>query len=204
MGLAAGGRLAQQIHLDPTPAAYRSSGPSATALVSVQLLNAVAYETITGILCPPTPITPKQYTKAGIPWFDTYQSHAKSSSGGAAFDYVKSVSEIDSEGDILPGTSVATTQKVACTSCHRNLCDCILRPCNHAFCGGCVKERMVRFSPGNVSATECMVCRMIATQVLGFSAPMALPGQEEWLPDTGTDVIVKAGCFGKGLIFELE
>lgn len=204
MGLAAGGRLAQQIHLDPTPTAYRWEGPTATALISVQFLNAVAYETITGILCPPTPITAKQYTEAGIPWFDTYQSHAKSSSGGAAFDYVKSVSEIDSAGDILPGTSVATTQKVACTSCHRNLCDCILRPCNHAFCGGCVRERMLQFSYANATVIRCLVCQAISTQVLGFSAPMALPGQEEWLPDTGTDVVVKAGSFGKGIVFELE
>ncbi|KAF1847176.1 uncharacterized protein K460DRAFT_276992, partial [Cucurbitaria berberidis CBS 394.84] len=208
MGLAAGGRLAQQIHLDTTPSAYRDTTPSATALLSVQLLNAVAYETLTGMLCPPTPITAKEYTEAGIPWFDTYVDKGRYSSavqGGKAFDKIQSVSEIDGRGGpIHADTSVAASQKVACSSCRRNLCDCVLRPCNHAFCGGCVKERMVQYLPANVSVVQCLVCRAIAANVLGFSAPMALPGQEEWLLNTGADVVVKAGCFGKAVVFELE
>ncbi|CAO2655397.1 Nn.00g104610.m01.CDS01 [Neocucurbitaria sp. VM-36] len=209
MGLAAGGRLAQQIHLDTTPPAYRSSSsPAATALVSVQLLNAVAYETLTGMLCPPTPITAKEYMDAGIPWFDTYvggKGGAGAVDGGRAFETVKSVGELDaSSGPIYADTSVAASQKVACSVCRRNLCDCVIRPCNHAFCGACVMGRMVQGVPGRGSVVRCAVCREIGAKILGFSAPMALPGQEDWVPDLGADVVVKAGCFGKGVVFELE
>jgi hypothetical protein len=38
----------------------------------------------------------------------------------------------------------------------------------------------------------------------GFSAPIALPGQEDWLPDIGADVVVKSEHFGKLVAFELE
>ncbi|KAH8733131.1 hypothetical protein GQ44DRAFT_766193 [Phaeosphaeriaceae sp. PMI808] len=204
MGIAAGGRLAQQIYYDTTPSEFRPKPPFATALVSVQLLNAVAYETLTGMLCPPTPITPKQYVDAGIPWYDTYRGHVQATDGGRAFGKIKSVSEIDGQEDIESSTSIASSQRVSCTMCRRNFCDCVLRPCNHAFCAACVKARMVYYPSRDISVIHCDICRQAANQVLGFSAPMALPGQEDWLPDIGADVIVKSGHFGKAIVFELE
>jgi hypothetical protein len=119
MGIAAGGRLVQQIHGDMTLSTLRTKRPFATTLVSVQMLNAMAYEALTGMLCPPTPITPKKkkYVDSGTPWFDTYRSHVQSAHSGLAFKEIESISELDSQENIDASTSVAASQRVACTVC---------------------------------------------------------------------------------------
>ncbi|KAF2404528.1 hypothetical protein EJ06DRAFT_450723, partial [Trichodelitschia bisporula] len=48
-----------------------------------------------------------------------------------------------------------------------------LRPCNHAFCGECVRTRMT-----SARVISCAVCGQRAQQCLGFAGPMNLPGQE--------------------------
>ncbi|KAF2681824.1 hypothetical protein K458DRAFT_250340, partial [Lentithecium fluviatile CBS 122367] len=95
MGLAAGGLIKQEIRRDTN--IYRSPrlNQATTTLISVQLLNSVAYEAITGMLCPPTPITMREYVNAGIPWFDNYKNQTASTEGAYNFNRIASVAEID-------------------------------------------------------------------------------------------------------------
>lgn len=201
MGLAPGGKLTQQIYKDED---VHRPKHCPTALISVQLLNAVAYEAITGIVCAPTHIRVKDYVDAKLPWFDTYDSSSRSTASGRGFEKIQSVSEIDGAEEISVGINVAQSQKIGCTMCHRDLCDCVLRRCNHAFCSACVKTRMVyRSRDGPV--VRCAMCCEVAEQVLGFSAPMALPGEEEWAPNEEALVVVKTGSLGKAMsAFELS
>jgi hypothetical protein len=201
MGLAPGGKLAQQIHKDED--IYRPKH-CPTALICIQLLNAVAYEAITGLVCPSTPITVRDYVNAGFPWFDTYDPSSRSTAGGVGFDRIRSVSDIDGTEVISAGTNIGRNQKIACTICHQNLCDCVLRQCNHAFCSICVKTRM-RYQSPESAVIRCAVCGKVAERMLGFSAPMALPGEEESIPNEGTQVVFKTGSFGKTIsAFELS
>lgn len=155
--------------------------------------------------CPPTPIKRKHYVDAGIPWFDTYRDFAPAVPGGRDFGRIESVAEIDDETEIKEGTSVAETRNVACTMCRKNLCDCVLRPCCHAFCVTCVQARMLRRGGREMGKIDCWECGEVATQMLGFSAPMALPGEENFEPDVDAVVVIKAGVFGKaGFMSELE
>ena len=59
MGIAAGGRLRQQIVKDQDIYRRRRWNAAATSMISVQVLNSVAFEAITGMVTPPTPITTK-------------------------------------------------------------------------------------------------------------------------------------------------
>jgi len=53
-----------------------------------------------------------------------------------------------------------------------------LRPCNHAFCSSCIKGSMTYGYGTNLYGTVCMICSTRATKLIGFSAPMALPGDD--------------------------
>lgn len=203
MGLAPGGLLRQEIQRDNDIHRATSLNRSATCLISVQLLNSVAYEAITGMLCPPTPITLQTYVAAGIPWFDTYRNNTAETSGYANFSGIRSVGEIDAGKGVTEGVSVAEKGNVACTVCKRNFCDCVLRPCNHAFCAACVRGRMfAKDGYGRVQG-RCWECGTGVRHIVGFSAPMGLPGEEGIWPNAKVEVVVAKGGLGK-FCFELE
>ncbi|KAF2404527.1 hypothetical protein EJ06DRAFT_207924 [Trichodelitschia bisporula] len=124
MGIAAGGRLAQRILADPAP--QRSWAVPLTTLVNIQILNSVAFESLTGMLAPPTPITVASYLEAGYPFYRAYgEKSAETWTGAAAFEIVRSVSELDEQGGVGTGTDVSRARNVACVVCTRALCDCM-------------------------------------------------------------------------------
>ncbi|KIW73338.1 hypothetical protein PV04_01468 [Phialophora macrospora] len=178
LGIAAGARLRQQIYRDYWPREIWR--PQDSVLVPIQILNSVAFESVTGMLAPPTPITVDAYIQAGIPFHVTSDDHLEAASVHVPqpFQGIKSIGHLDAEGgSIKPGTSLAGGDgKVACTICRRNLCDCILRPCNHTFCASCVLQTMAKLHPP--SPAHCRLCGTQVDRLIGFSAPMALPGQE--------------------------
>lgn len=70
MGLGIGGLIEQKFHEDTNPTNIWIK-PAQTLLI-VQILNSVAFESITGMMIPPTPIAPEDYTSAGLPFFEEY------------------------------------------------------------------------------------------------------------------------------------
>jgi len=95
MGLAAGGRMKQKIYED----SFKSSDWDLDhhSRCFVHLTNSVAWETITGEAPPTMPPTAKDYTRAGMPWFDLYDEGTKSLPGSKTLRKVKSVSEMDGQ-----------------------------------------------------------------------------------------------------------
>lgn len=170
MGIAAGARIRQHIFADRFPTIRWSS--SRSTLLSIQILNSVAFEALTGMLTPPTPITPDMYKSQGFPFYSAWGEGAKTDGADNLYN-LKSVGDIDASSPIRYGSNVTQGLKIACTSCGKNLCDSILRPCNHSFCSTCINSYMTF---GGVIV--CKLCRTRATKLLGFSAPMALPGQD--------------------------
>jgi hypothetical protein len=127
IGIAAGARLRQKIHRDDwQPSIWRREN---SVLVPIQILNSVAFESLTGMLAPPTPITAEAYIKAGIPFYAAGEDPEEAAvvNGKGLFEAIKSVAQMDAEGDqIKPGTSLAGgSRKIACTACKKNLCDCM-------------------------------------------------------------------------------
>ncbi|KAJ9655863.1 hypothetical protein H2201_008713 [Coniosporium apollinis] len=123
MSIAAGGTIRQQILRDKYhPNIWMKS---AAAIVSIQILNSVAYESVTGMLAPPTPVSPETYIKSGIPFFTTY-GEAVMTEGKSNFAAMKSLAELDKLGPAIPlSNSLAAGTKIACVKCRKRFCNCV-------------------------------------------------------------------------------
>ncbi|KAK0732099.1 hypothetical protein B0H67DRAFT_655359 [Lasiosphaeris hirsuta] len=177
MGIAAGAKMHQAIHADPFPASAWCTRRA--TVVSVQILNSVAYEALTGMLAPATPITAEMYVAQGLPFLAAYDEKGVGTDGAANLAGIKGVGDIDADGGPVGlGVSAAGGGKVGCTCCGKMLCDSILRPCNHAFCASCIRGYMTYGNGPGAWITICRICNTRATKLIGFSAPMALPGED--------------------------
>jgi hypothetical protein len=113
MGLAAGGRMTQQIYADPH--GLDAWDQSVSSRCFVTLVDAVQWRAITGEVPPTKPPTAADYTKAGLPWFDYYAADLETLGGAQVLASVKSVAEmakakgeqvLDPDGEVNPDTIV--------------------------------------------------------------------------------------------------
>jgi hypothetical protein len=113
MGLAAGGRMTQQIYADPH--GLDAWDQSVSSRCFVTLVDAVQWREITGEAPPTKPPTAADYTKAGLPWFDYYAADLETLGGAQALALVKSVAEMAKEkgqqvlgpdGEVNPDTII--------------------------------------------------------------------------------------------------
>ena len=103
MGLAAGGRMTQEIYADPHGLDAWDQAVSSRCFVT--LVNAVQWHKITGGVPPTKPPTAADYSKAGLPWFDYYAADLETLAGAPELALVKSVAEMAGEkGDDPLGT----------------------------------------------------------------------------------------------------
>ena len=70
----------------------------------IHLVNAATWHAITGQTPPSKPLTAAQYTKAGFPWFDYYDSDLKAVEGSKSLVSLKTVKETAAEKRALPLT----------------------------------------------------------------------------------------------------
>jgi hypothetical protein len=70
MGLAPGGRMRQQIYRDRYDLSDWDQRQSSRCFIHIA--NSVTWKAITNERPPTKPMTPQDYTKAGLPWFDYY------------------------------------------------------------------------------------------------------------------------------------
>jgi len=113
MGLAAGGRMRQQIYADPH--GLDAWDQSSSNRCFVTLVDAVQWREITGEAPPTKPPTAADYTKAGLPWFDYYAADLETLGGAQALALAKSVAEMAEEkgeqvlgpdGEVNPDTII--------------------------------------------------------------------------------------------------
>ncbi len=119
MGLGAGGRMRQEIYEDEH--GLDTWDLENHARVYVHIVNSMMFREITGQEPPATPVTARQYTEAGLPWFDLYDEHKGGVAGSDNFNGVKSIKEMDQhkgfqaqqdDGSIhLPGQQVVKLNK---------------------------------------------------------------------------------------------
>jgi hypothetical protein len=112
MGLAAGGRMRQEIYDDPQK--FGDWDTAHRARCFVHLANALVWRAITGDAPPTVPPTAAEYTRAGLPWFEYYDADRKALEGGDGLRGVKSVAEIGrAKGDVpLPENESVDTLNV--------------------------------------------------------------------------------------------
>jgi len=95
MGLAAGGRMSQQIYDDPYGLDAWEQSVSSRCFVT--LVDAVQWLRITGEAPPTRPPTAADYAKAGLPWFDYYADDLATLAGAPELTRLKSVAEMAEE-----------------------------------------------------------------------------------------------------------
>ena len=102
MGLAAGGRMTQEIYADPH--GLDAWDQSVWSRCFVTLVNAVQWHEIAGGAPPTRPPTAADYSRAGLPWFDYYAADLETQAGAPELALVKSVAEMAAEkGEDLLG-----------------------------------------------------------------------------------------------------
>lgn len=95
MGLAAGGKMEQQVFKDPYGLADWSK--TAKSRCYVHMCNSVGWQHLTGALPPHPPMTAAHYNSHGYPWFKYYEDGAPSLQGTEKLQGLKSVAQIQKE-----------------------------------------------------------------------------------------------------------
>jgi hypothetical protein len=123
MGLAAGGRMRQQIYADTYGIDAWDRTVSSRCFIT--LVDAVQWQEITGEPPAGRPLTAVDYSKAGLPWFDYYAADLETLAGAPSLALAKSVAELAAEkgeqvlgpdGDVEPGKVVQLGPKAAAKS----------------------------------------------------------------------------------------
>jgi hypothetical protein len=112
MGLAPGGRMKQEIYSDPF--GIDDWDVNHKSRCFVHIANSLVWREVTGRQPPTTPPTAKEYSKAGLPWFDYYDDKAQALDGAKELAGLKSVAQIGQEkGDVpLPENESVTAETV--------------------------------------------------------------------------------------------
>jgi hypothetical protein len=108
MGLAPGGRMRQAIYDDPY--GFDAWDQRHFSRCFVTIANSSAWMAITGERPPTQPPTAKQYTAAGLPWFDYYDADAKALEGAEHLKRLKSVAAKGQEQGAAPLTDNDSVQ----------------------------------------------------------------------------------------------
>lgn len=92
MGLAPGGRMKQEIYQDPY--GFKDWDRSTFSRCFVHIANSLVWRAITGEAPPGKPPTAREYTAAGLPWFDYYAEGAEAVEGSEILKQLRSVIEM--------------------------------------------------------------------------------------------------------------
>lgn len=104
MGLGAGGRMRQEVYLDPRPLADWREEASGRAFV--HLATVPQWREITGEPAPVSPVDRAAYNAAGLPWFDYYDADGADLSPAEPLTEVKPVGDWIGDDDapwVAPG-----------------------------------------------------------------------------------------------------
>ena len=98
MGLAAGGRMQQQVFKDPH--GIECWDTKNKTRVYIHMANSIGWQHVTGVVPPHPPLSAAQYTSYGYPWFSFYEEGAQSHVGTEKLKNLKSLAEIQAEKKI--------------------------------------------------------------------------------------------------------
>lgn len=125
MGIAAGGKLVQDIVQDTSP--HYIWNKARARLLDIHIFHPSYFEAVTHVLAPKTPISTQEYLDAGIPFYAVEEDPDQRLDGPKVLAGVKSVSAMDSHVGVDDGTSADfdPLKPKRCASCAVRLCDCM-------------------------------------------------------------------------------
>lgn len=114
MGLAPGGEMRQEIYDDP----YQPNDwcHDVSSRCFVHICNSQRWYNVTGTAPPPTPVTAKRYTQAGLPWFEYYGDPAATLKGAEKLQWLKSVADMkkSEQQELEDNESIGPEKIVVC------------------------------------------------------------------------------------------
>lgn len=122
MGLAAGGKLIQDIVKDLTP--QNCWNTSQSRLINLHIFDPTSCEEITHIVPQPPPMDAKAYTDADLPFY-VVQEDVDNRLEEGDFENVKSVSAMDKAFGVTTEEEFDPMKPRMCTQCEKRLCDCM-------------------------------------------------------------------------------
>lgn len=100
MGLAAGGRIKQQIHADPFE--FSDWDHSARSRCFVHICNSLMWREFAGTEPPTKSPTPIDYEQNGLPWFNYYDEKTETVPGSTALNGLKNIFEMEGQDGDQP------------------------------------------------------------------------------------------------------
>lgn len=119
--IGAGGNIKQTIAPDKNNSCIWDI--ASAKLINIQLVNSTAFELITGLATPTTPVSYKAYVSAGMPFYEIYKEKLSTVSG--TFSEVKTISQIDATQDQNIGCDFDPLKPTRCSLCYGNYIDCL-------------------------------------------------------------------------------
>lgn len=93
MGLGAGGRMRQEVYADDHGIDTWERAPART--VRVELVDALAFEALTGIAVPGPPVDATTYTSHGLPWFDLLAPTKQDIAAAEKLAAIRSIADLE-------------------------------------------------------------------------------------------------------------
>jgi hypothetical protein len=97
MGLGAGGRMRQEIYADEYGIGTWEPTPART--VRIDLVDALAFEAVTGIAAPEPVADAETYTRHGLPWFDLLDPTKSDIAAAGRLASVRSIADLEGRRD---------------------------------------------------------------------------------------------------------
>ena len=97
MGLGASGRMRQEIYADDHGIATWDPAPAARA--RIDLVDALAFEALTGVAAPPPVVDAATYTQFGLPWFDVIDATGRDIAAAERLREVRSIADLERRRD---------------------------------------------------------------------------------------------------------
>lgn len=120
MAMGVGGAISQNIKRDSQPPLIWDY--SRSKVINIQIANSLAFEDLTGIVAPQTPIDFRKYQELGVPFFPYYLEDAQAISGD--FKSIQSVGSIPgssiAKGELSPAEGFWSRTPDSCSKCNEN------------------------------------------------------------------------------------
>ncbi|KZP34521.1 hypothetical protein FIBSPDRAFT_772231 [Athelia psychrophila] len=163
MGMVAGGRIQQKVYEDTASADFYDVENAER--LHIHTLSTTAWEKITGVIPPITPIVPRTYKKYNYPWFSLYDEHSQAITSTGQFNNIMSMTTLDkfNQGDVLDPDAPPP-----CSAHKDSTAAFVARPCGHFQCVTCIGQAFA-------SGMKCGVpgCNMGIELTIGFKKPIA-------------------------------
>lgn len=122
MGVAAGGKLIQDIVKDVNPPNWWNTSQS--RLINIHILDPESCERVTHIVPQPPLMDAKAYTDAGIPFY-VVQEDVDNRLEEGDFEDTSSISAMDKQIGVTTEEEFDPMRPKMCTQCEKRLCDCM-------------------------------------------------------------------------------